>query len=65
MPRMTGQELAEQVATLRPGLPVLFMSGYTDNVMSHQGVLHADVAYVQKPFTAESLAEKIRAAFDV
>jgi len=65
MPGMTGRELAEQMATLRPGLPVLFMSGYTNNVISHRGALRADVAYVQKPFTAESLAEKIRAAFDV
>ena len=65
MAGMNGPELAKEMATLRPGLRVLFMSGYTDNVISHQGVLHQDVAYVQKPFTAESLAEKIRAAFDV
>jgi CheY-like chemotaxis protein len=64
MAGMNGPELAKEMATLRPGLRVLFMSGYTDNVISHQGVLPADVAYVQKPFTAESLAEKIRAALD-
>ena len=64
MPEMSGRELARSVAGLEPGIGVLYMSGYTDGVIAHHGVLDAGVAYVQKPFTADSLARKVREALD-
>jgi len=60
MPDMNGQEVARQVALLRPESRIVFMSGYTDDVIAHRGVLDAGVEYLQKPFTPESLARKIR-----
>jgi PAS domain S-box-containing protein len=60
MPDTSGHELAKQVTTKRPRLRVLFMSGYTDNALAHHGVLNPSVAYIQKPFTPVSLAEKVR-----
>jgi two-component system cell cycle sensor histidine kinase/response regulator CckA len=64
MPEMSGRELARSVAGLEPGIGVLYMSGYTDGVIAHHGVLDAGVAYIQKPFTADSLARKVREALD-
>jgi PAS domain S-box-containing protein len=60
MPGMTGRELADQLLSLRQGLQVLYMSGYTESAISHRGVLDPDVAYLQKPFTPESLGQKVR-----
>jgi two-component system cell cycle sensor histidine kinase/response regulator CckA len=60
MPEMTGRDLADRLRPLRPDTKVLFMSGYTDNVILHQGALPAGVAYLQKPFTPEALALKVR-----
>jgi two-component system cell cycle sensor histidine kinase/response regulator CckA len=51
MPGLSGRELANEIALIRPGLPVLFMSGYTDNAIGHHGVLDEGVEYIQKPFT--------------
>ena len=64
MPEMSGRELARSIAGLEPGIGVLYMSGYTDGVIAHHGVLDAGVAYIQKPFTADSLARKVREALD-
>lgn len=64
MPGMSGRALAEQLRATRPDLRVLFMSGYTDDAIAHHGVLEAGVPFVQKPFTARSLAEKVREALD-
>jgi nitrogen-specific signal transduction histidine kinase/CheY-like chemotaxis protein len=64
MPEISGRELARSVAGLEPGIGVLYMSGYTDGVIAHHGVLDAGVAYIQKPFTADSLARKVREALD-
>jgi len=64
MPDMNGRELFNQVAALYPWTRVLFMSGYTDNVIAHHGVLNDNVAFIQKPFTVDSLAEKVRDALD-
>jgi PAS domain S-box-containing protein len=60
MPDMNGREVARQVAHLRPEARIVFMSGYTTNVVVHRGILDEDVEYLQKPFTSDSLARKVR-----
>jgi two-component system cell cycle sensor histidine kinase/response regulator CckA len=64
MPEMSGRQVAEQFALFRPEAGVLFMSGYTDDAVVRHGILQAGVAYLQKPFTGESLASKVRAVLD-
>jgi two-component system, cell cycle sensor histidine kinase and response regulator CckA len=61
MPHVNGRELADRLLALHGRVKVLFMSGYTDNVLKHQGVLEAEGQFIQKPFTPEELARKIRA----
>ncbi len=60
MPGVSGREVAERLAAARPGLRVLFMSGYTDNVIAQRGVLDPGTAFLAKPFTADQLATKVR-----
>ncbi len=60
MPKMSGRDLWELLSTLRPGIRSVFMSGYTTNVIAHHGVLDAGVHFIQKPFSRDSLARKIR-----
>ncbi len=64
MPKMSGRELAERLASLRPGTKVLYMSGYTDNTIAHHGILDKGVNYIQKPFTVDGLAKKVREVLD-
>ena len=64
MPLMNGPDLAHRVAAIRPDLPVLFMSGYTDRALIHQGLRRSGTAFIQKPFTPEALARKIRELLD-
>ena len=61
MPHMSGREVYEKVAQLRPGLKVLYTSGYLDDVIAQQGILHAGLHFLQKPFSAEDLAAKVSA----
>jgi CheY-like chemotaxis protein len=60
MPGMTGKEMADQLTELRPEMKVLYISGYSGEVIAHRGVLDASVAYLPKPFTPSSLAAKVR-----
>jgi two-component system cell cycle sensor histidine kinase/response regulator CckA len=61
MPNVSGRELAERLEKLQPGIKVLFMSGYTDNVIEQRGVLEKGAGFIQKPFSPEELARKVRA----
>ena len=61
---MSGLQLAEEVRRLRPGLPVLFTSGYTENAINHQGRLEPGVQLLQKPYRRQELAAKVRQALD-
>jgi PAS domain S-box-containing protein len=60
MPRMGGRELYERLSQLRPGIKVLYVSGYTDDAIVHQGVLEPGVAFLQKPYSPLSLARKVK-----
>jgi len=64
MPGMSGRELHRTLAAKRPGLRVLFMSGYTDDAIAHHGVLKEGTSLLQKPFTADSLNRKVREVLD-
>jgi PAS domain S-box-containing protein len=60
MPEMDGKELSERLMEMRPTLKVLFISGYTADVIAHRGVLNPGVAFLHKPFSSEGLAAKVR-----
>ena len=62
LPKMNGRELHQRLAERTPGLKVLYMSGYTENVIADQGMLHEGVAFIQKPFSVHDLLEKVRQA---
>jgi CheY-like chemotaxis protein len=64
MPRVGGRELAERLTAARPGLRVLFVSGYTDDAVVRQGIQHEEVNFLQKPFSPAALTRKIREVLD-
>jgi len=64
MPGMIGRELADRLHALFPKMKVLYMSGYTNNAIVHHGILEEGMNYIQKPFTLESLARKVREVLD-
>jgi CheY-like chemotaxis protein len=64
LPRMSGRETAASLLAMRPGLRVVYMSGYTDQVVGQQGVIEPNTHFLQKPFTAEALLRKLRLVLD-
>jgi two-component system cell cycle sensor histidine kinase/response regulator CckA len=64
MPEMGGKTLTTQLKAVRPDIKTLYVSGYPDNAIVHQGILDLEVAFLQKPFTVESLAQKVREVLD-
>jgi PAS domain S-box-containing protein len=64
MPEMNGRDLAGQITALYPDIRLLFMSGYTSNVIAHHGVLDDGVAFIQKPFSMADMTAKVREVLD-
>jgi two-component system cell cycle sensor histidine kinase/response regulator CckA len=64
MPRLGGSELAHKLREIKPKLKILFMSGYTDDMIAGHGVLAGETQLIQKPFTAEALGRKLRSVLD-
>lgn len=63
-PEMSGRHLAERLKEVCKDFKVLYMSGYTDNTIVHHGVLEKGINYIQKPFTPDALAHKVREVLD-
>jgi PAS domain S-box-containing protein len=64
MPGMNGRELAQRVSEIRPNTKVLYMSGYTEKVIGHNGTLDAGIRLLQKPFTLRDLKTRVREVLD-
>jgi PAS domain S-box-containing protein len=64
MPNMNGLELFGKLAEIQPDLKVLYMSGYTQDVISHHGILEEGINFIQKPLTVESLAKKVKSVME-
>ena len=64
MPVMNGRELSDRLQPLRPEMKVLFLSGYTAEIISKQGVIEENIHFLQKPFSFEALTSKVREVLD-
>lgn len=64
MPKMNGRDLANTITTRHPTIRCLFMSGYTADIIAHQGVLDEGINFLQKPFSVQNISNKIRAVLD-
>ena len=64
IPGMDGRELTNRLKSSHPEMKVLYMSGYTDNAITHHGVLEKGMNYIQKPFTVDGLLRKVREVLD-
>ena len=65
MPAMSGKKLSDEIAKMRPEIKILFMSGYTANVLAPHGVLNKGVHFLQKPFTFDELVKRVRYILDL
>jgi CheY-like chemotaxis protein len=64
MPEMSGSRLAERLRQLQPAMKVIFLSGYPDDAIVHQGVLDEGTNFIQKPFAPDALARHVREVLD-
>jgi YesN/AraC family two-component response regulator len=64
MPGMNGSKLAKRLHDVLPDMKVLYMSGYTDDAIIHQGILDPEVEYIEKPFSPQELICKVRKILD-
>ena len=64
MPHMNGRELTEKLTKGRPGLKVLYSSGYAHDIIAHHGVLDEGLQFISKPYSLETLAAKVRKVLD-
>ena len=64
MPKMTGRQLAERLAAPRPTMKVLYLSGYTDEAVVRHGALDLDMPFLQKPYSTDVLARRVRELLD-
>jgi DNA-binding NtrC family response regulator len=60
LPETNGKELKTCLEAIRPGIKTLFMSGYTQNVIAQQGIVDSRIDFIQKPFSAAGLSQKLR-----
>jgi FixJ family two-component response regulator len=64
LPGLNGREVARRLVVQRPGIKVLYLSGYTDDAIVHHGILEPGVAFLQKPFAPAVLGRKVREVLD-
>ena len=60
MPGMNGRQLAEHLIEFHPEMKILYTSGYTDDAISHHGVIENDLNFIAKPYSLQDLAKRIR-----
>jgi CheY-like chemotaxis protein len=65
MPGMSGREVANYLTAKRPDMRVIYMSGYTNDVIAHHGVLDSGISFIEKPFSQETLMRKLREVLDL
>jgi len=61
---LSSKEMIDRIVAVRPEIKVIYMSGYTDDVIAHHGVLDPGIQFVQKPFSPSALALKVRQVLD-